>query len=118
MVPLNEKTYALIDELEKIAAAHESTIARVALAWVRMRPGVTSTIIGARRVSQLEDNLKSTDITLTAEELAHLDGLTKPTPPFPQNMEAYFPAIHNGGTTINGVAGGASMIIRPGEKPY
>ncbi|WP_320198850.1 aldo/keto reductase [Agrobacterium sp. rho-13.3] len=118
MVPLNEKTYALIDELEKIAAAHESTIARVALAWVRMRPGVTSTIIGARRVSQLEDNLKSTDITLTAEELAHLDSLTKPTPPFPQNMEAYFPAIHNGGTTINGVAGGASMIIRPGEKPY
>jgi diketogulonate reductase-like aldo/keto reductase len=90
----------------------------VALVWVRMRPGVTLTIIGARHVSQLEVNLKTTDITLAAEELAHLDGLTKLTPPFPQNMEAYFPAIHNGGTTINGVAGGASMIIKPGEKPY
>ena len=115
---LNESTYTLVDELEKIAKAHESSVARIALAWVRMRSGVTSTIIGARRVSQLEDNLMSVEIKLSAEELTHLDSLTKPTPPFPQNMQAYFPAIHNGGTTINGVAGGPSMIIKPGEKPY
>lgn len=118
MVPLDEKTYALIDELEKIAEARESTVARIALAWVRMRPGVTSTIIGARRVNQLEDNLKSIEITLSAEELTHLESLTKPVAPFPQNMQAYFPAIHNGATTINGVAGGPSMIINPGETPY
>ncbi len=118
MVPLNEKTYALIDELEKIAQAHESTVAGIALAWVRMRPGVTSTIIGARRVSQLEDNLKSTELTLSAAEIAQLDGLTKPELPFPQSMQALFPAIHNGGTTINGVAGGPSMVIKPGETPY
>ena len=118
MVPLTEETYALIDELEKIADVHESTVARIALAWVRTRPGVTSTIIGARRVSQLEDNLKSTEITLSADELSHLDALTAPVPTFPQNMQAYFPAIHNGGTTINGVTGGPSMIIKPGEVPY
>lgn len=118
LVPLNEKTYALIDGLEKVAQVHESTVARIALAWVRLRPGVTSTIIGARRVSQLEDNLKSTEIVLSAEELAQLDSLTKPTLPFPQNMQAIFPMIHNGGTTINGVTGGPSMIVKPGEKPY
>ncbi len=118
MVPLNERTYALIDELEKIATAHQSTIARIALAWVRIQQGVTSTIIGARRVSQLVDNLKSLDITLSAEEIAHLDGLTKPALPFPQNMQGFFPMIHNGETTINGVVGGPSMIIRPGETPY
>ncbi len=118
MVQLNEKIYALIDELEKIAKAHESTVAGIALAWVRMQPGVTSTIIGARRVSQLTDNLKSTEITLSAAEIAQLDSLTKPELPFPQNMQAVFPAIHNGGTTINGVAGGPSMIIKPGETPY
>jgi hypothetical protein len=33
-------------------------------------------------------------------------------------MQAVFPAIHNGGTTINGVAGGPSKIIKPGETPY
>src|SRR6188508_761511 len=55
---LNEKTYALVDELGVIAKAHDSTIARVALAWVRVQRGVTSTIIGARRLSQLDDNVK------------------------------------------------------------
>jgi aryl-alcohol dehydrogenase-like predicted oxidoreductase len=114
----NERTFALIDELEKIAKAHESTVARMALAWVRMQPGVSSTIIGARRVSQLEDNLKSTEITLSTDELAHLDSLTKPALPFPQNMQPMFPSIHNGGTTINGVAGGPSMIIQGGATPY
>ena len=67
---LNEKTYALVDELEAIAKAHDSTVARVALAWVQAQPGVTSTIIGARRLAQLEDNVKAVDVRLTAEELA------------------------------------------------
>lgn len=115
---LNERTYALIDELEKIAKAYGSTVARIALAWVRMQPGVTSTIIGARRVSQLDDNLKSAEITLSTDELAHLDSLTKPALPFPQNMQPMFSAIHNGGTTINGVAGGPSLVMQGGAKPY
>ena len=116
---LNERTYALVDELEKIAQAHESTVARVALAWVRMQSGVSSTIIGARRMSQLDDNLKSADITLTAEELAHLDNLTRPALPFPQNMQSLFPAIHNGGTTVNGLASELSpFVIQPGGTPY
>ena len=118
MTALNQQTYRLVDELTKIAKAHESTVARIALAWVRMRPGVTSTLIGARRVKQLEDNLQSLEITLSDDEIAHLDGLTKPAIPFPQNLEAFFPAFQNGGTTINGVAGGPSPIIQPGQKAY
>lgn len=114
----NERSFALIDELEKIAQAHESTVARIALAWVRMQPGVSSTIIGARRVSQLEDNLKSTEIVLSTDELTHLDSLTKPALPFPQSMQPMFPLIHNGGTTINGVASGPSPVMPPGAKPY
>src|SRR5580692_3198569 len=100
---LNEKTYALVDQLEVIARTHDSTVARVALAWVQAQPGVTSTIIGARRLAQLEDNLKALDVRLTDEELRRLDALTKPTFGFPQNMQPMFPAIHNGGTTVNGV---------------
>src|SRR5882757_6752806 len=76
---LNEKTYAIVDELEVIAKQHDSTVARVALAWLRGQPGVTSTIIGARRIGQLEDNLQALNVSLTAEELARLDTLTKPT---------------------------------------
>ena len=100
---LNDKTYAVVDELEVIARTHETTVARVALAWVQAQPGVTSTIIGARRLAQLEDNLKAVDVKLSAGELARLDALTKPTFGFPQNMPPMFPAIHNGGTTVNGV---------------
>src|SRR5258708_28720214 len=76
---INEKTYALVDELEAIAKAHDSTVARVALAWLQAQPGVTSTIIGARRLSQLEDNLKALDVGLSGEALSRLDALTKPT---------------------------------------
>lgn len=116
---LNEKLYALVDELAKIARARESTVARVALAWVRARPGVTSTIIGARRIDQLEDNLKSLELTLTPQEVAHLDSLTRPTLGFPASMQPIFPAIHNGGTRVNGVHMPPSpFILQPGEKPY
>lgn len=116
---LNEKTYTLVDELEKIAGAHGSTPARVALAWVQGRPGVTSTIIGARRLAQLEDNVKALDLALEVDELARLDALTKPTLGFPQSMQPLFPAIHHGGITVNGVsAPAAGFGLEDGEEPY
>ncbi|TSC24466.1 aldo/keto reductase [Corallococcus sp. Z5C101001] len=116
---LNEKTFTLVDALEAIARAHESTVARVALSWVQSRPGVSSTIIGARRIAQLEDNVRAFDVKLTAEELARLDALTKPTFGFPQNMQPVFPSIHNGGTTVNGVHAPTSGFgLEKGDKPY
>ena len=116
---LNERTYAVVDELEAIARAHESTPAQVALAWVREQPGVTSTIIGARRAEQLEDNVGSLDVVLTAQERDRLDVLTRPTFGFPQNMQPIFPAIHNGGTTVNGVYAPPSPFgLVKGDRPY
>jgi aryl-alcohol dehydrogenase-like predicted oxidoreductase len=116
---VGEKTYAVVDELEAIAKAHESTAARVAIAWLAARPGVSSTIIGARRLAQLEDNVKALDVKLGADDLARLDALTKPAFGFPQNMAAMFPAIHNGGTTVNGVAAPPSpFVMERGDKPY
>jgi aryl-alcohol dehydrogenase-like predicted oxidoreductase len=116
---LHEKTFALLDELEKIAMAHDTTIARVALAWVQAQPTVASTIIGARRLDQLEDNVKALEVELTAADFARLDQLTKPTFGFPQNMEPMFPQIHNGGTSVNGVRGELSpFVIGKDDKPY
>lgn len=116
---LNEKTYALIDELDVIAKAHDTTVARVALAWLRVQPGVSSTIIGARRMAQLEDNVKSLDVSLTPAQLARLGELTQPTFGFPQSMQPMFPSIHHGGSTVNGVSAPTSpFVIEKGEKPY
>jgi aryl-alcohol dehydrogenase-like predicted oxidoreductase len=114
-----EKTYAIVDELDIIAKAHDSTVARVALAWVQAQPGVTSTIIGARRLAQLEDNLKALDVKLSAEELGRLDALTKPAFGFPQNMQPWFPSLHNGGTSVNGVFAPPSPFgVGTGDKIY
>ena len=116
---LNEKTYALVEELADVARAHDTTVARVALAWLQAQPGVTSTIIGARRIEQLEDNVRALDVRLTAADLARLDALTKPSFGFPQSMQPMFPSIHNGGTTVNGVFGDASpFVMLKGDKPY
>jgi aryl-alcohol dehydrogenase-like predicted oxidoreductase len=116
---LNEKTFAVVDALESIALAHDSTVARTALAWVQAQPGVTSTIIGARRLAQLEDNVQAIDVKLTAEERERLDAITKPTFGFPQNMQPIFPAIHNGGTTVNGVYAPTSGFgVEKGDQPY
>jgi aryl-alcohol dehydrogenase-like predicted oxidoreductase len=116
---LNETTYALIDELERIAKARDTSVARTSLAWLRAQPGVTSTIIGARRIAQLEDNLKSLDVTLTPEELAHLGQLTQPKFGFPQSMQPIFPAILNGGAMVNGVQLPPSgFVMQQGDRPY
>ena len=116
---MNERTFALVDELEAIAKAHDTTAARVALAWLQVQPGVTSIIIGARRLAQLEDNVKALEIKLTPEQLAHLNEKTKPVLGFPATMQPLFPALHNGGTTVNGV--GSELLpfgVGAGEKPY
>jgi aryl-alcohol dehydrogenase-like predicted oxidoreductase len=116
---LNEKTYKLLDALQAVAKAHDSTVARVALSWVQGQPGVTSTIIGARRLAQLEDNAKALEVQLSKEERSQLNQLTQPSFGFPQSMQPVFPSIHNGGTTVNGVYGPPSVfVMQKGEKPY
>ncbi|KAA0085241.1 aldo/keto reductase [Mycolicibacterium sp. P9-64] len=119
LLELDDKTYDVVDELEIIAKVHDTSVASVALAWVHAKPGVTSIIIGARRMSQFEENIRALDVTLTAEELARLDAITAPTLGFPQSMLPMAAALVNGGTTINGVSAPVSEFVLPeGAKPY
>jgi aryl-alcohol dehydrogenase-like predicted oxidoreductase len=116
---LTEESYAVIDELEIIAKAHETNVASVALAWVHAQPAVSSVIIGARRLSQLDDNVRAVDVNLTAQELARLNDLTQPTFGFPHNMVAMAAGFLNGGTTVNGVTAPVSEYVMPeGARPY
>ena len=68
-----ERTWNIIDAVQKIAEDRGVSMAEVALAWVTDRPAVTSTILGARTTEQLETNLRAADLHLTAEETAALD---------------------------------------------
>jgi aryl-alcohol dehydrogenase-like predicted oxidoreductase len=78
-----ERAWSTIHVLRPIADAHECSPARVALAWLLSRPAVTSVIIGAKRLDQLEDNLGATDLVLSEEELARLDAVSALPPEYP-----------------------------------
>src|SRR4051812_23605057 len=80
---LDDRTYDLLDEMGRFARELSTTVSRVALAWLRARPGVTSTIIGARTRAQLDDNIDSLGVTLTAAQVSRLDDLTRPRLDFP-----------------------------------
>jgi len=75
--PINkDKAYDLVDVLAELAKQHNATIAQVALAWVRHQPGVTSTIIGAKTVKQLQDNIQSAKVQLSADDLQKIDAVS------------------------------------------
>jgi aryl-alcohol dehydrogenase-like predicted oxidoreductase len=72
--PVNkEKTYDIIDVLAEIGKERGVSVAQIALAWVRYQQGITSTIIGAKTPGQLIDNIKSTELELSADELKKID---------------------------------------------
>ncbi|HET6958055.1 MAG TPA: aldo/keto reductase [Vicinamibacterales bacterium] len=101
---LGEKVYSIIDELIAIGKELGSSPASIALAWVQGRPGVASTIIGARRMDQLDQNLAALDVTLSRDQVARLDKLSKPTLGFPMQFLNVASVFSQGGTTVNGEA--------------
>ena len=71
-----ERTWKILDVIAPIAKAHNCSAARISLAWLLAKPVVTSIIIGAKRVDQLEDNIAATDLQLTPDELKQLDAVS------------------------------------------
>lgn len=99
---LDDRTFDLLELAERIAKELGTTVPRVALAWVQARRGVTSTIIGARTLEQLDDNLGALDVKLAPAHVEALDKATTPSLPFPAAMLSFVPTFAFGGTTING----------------
>jgi aryl-alcohol dehydrogenase-like predicted oxidoreductase len=78
-----ERTWKILDVIAPIAKAHGCSAARVSLAWLLAKPVVTSVIIGAKRVEQLQDNLAAVDLKLTDEEIKKLDEVSALPPEYP-----------------------------------
>ena len=83
-----DKAYGIVDAMRTIADGHGVSVAQIALAWILAHDVVTSVIIGARRLEQLDDNLKSVDVTLSNEELKALDEASRLRPEYPAWMDA------------------------------
>ncbi|MAT98222.1 MAG: aldo/keto reductase [Anaerolineaceae bacterium] len=73
---MNEQGFTAVDRLEAIGKSHAATIPQMAIAWVLANTAVSSAIIGANSIEQLEDTMKGAEITLTAEQKAALDEAT------------------------------------------
>jgi aryl-alcohol dehydrogenase-like predicted oxidoreductase len=72
------QSWAVLDEVRRVAGARGTTPAAVSIAWLLARPEVSTVIVGARTVAQLEENLAALEVRLSAEELAALDGVSRP----------------------------------------
>src|SRR5262245_5623142 len=85
--PVNkEKGFDVLDALAVVAGGHGVSIPQIALAWILAKPIVTSVIIGARRLAQLDDNLKAIDVALTPDDMKALDDASRLTPEYPEWM--------------------------------
>lgn len=73
---MTEKNFSLLYEMEAIALLHKASIAQVALAWMLADSVITSPIIGATTLDQLNENIGALNIHLTTEELATLNRMT------------------------------------------
>jgi len=76
--PVNrDRAFNIIDVLQPMAESKNATVAQLSLAWLLHQSAVTSVIIGANKMEQLDDNLKSVDIVFTDDELKKLDEVSQ-----------------------------------------
>src|SRR6201988_5419125 len=78
-----ERAWKILDVMAPMAKAHGCSPARLSLAWLLAKPVVTSVIIGAKRLDQLQDNLAAVDIKFTRDELRQLDEVSALPPEYP-----------------------------------
>lgn len=84
--PVDSRVFDAVDALEMVADEIDASIPQVALAWLLAQEAVSSVIIGARNLEQLKENLGSTRLTLSTEQIARLAASTAPEPIYPAWM--------------------------------
>ena len=82
----NDRNWRILDELITVAKTISKSPAQVALNWVATQPGITSTIIGATKMTQLDDNLKSIEFEIPVELRKRLDDLSALEPAHPYKI--------------------------------
>ncbi|MEV7239019.1 aldo/keto reductase [Streptomyces sp. NPDC051020] len=115
----SQSDYVVIDALNEIAAEAGASPAAVALNWVHSRPGITSTLVGARRLAQLTANLDAFAVTLTDAQRAILDDVSAPTLNFPaENNRTLAAMLAFAGATVDGRHTIASPLLQATPTRY
>lgn len=98
-----ETQFDVIEVVVRIAEEIGASPAAVALSWLRGRPGVTSTLIGPRRLDHLEENLAALSLGLDSEHRAELDAVSAPALNFPAALNRdVAPMLQYAGAHVNG----------------
>ena len=87
-----DRAWKCVEAMRTIADQKGVSVARVALAWLLHKPHVTSVIIGAKHVDQLDDNIAATALSLSADEIATLDAVSA----LPEEYPGWMVARHSG----------------------
>ncbi|WP_375452391.1 aldo/keto reductase [uncultured Devosia sp.] len=98
-----DRNWAIVEVLRTVAGEVERPVAEVALAWAIARPGISSTLIGASKLSQIESNIAATDLKLSADQSDRLNAASVPVAGFSASLAS--PAIRQmvfGGNTVRG----------------
>ncbi|MEQ8434253.1 MAG: aldo/keto reductase [Oceanicaulis sp.] len=86
-----DRNWAILDMVKEVASELECEPAQAALAWTVARPGVTSTLIGARRRAQFQSNMAAINITLSEDQMQRLNAVSAPDESFSSALTA--PAV-------------------------
>jgi aryl-alcohol dehydrogenase-like predicted oxidoreductase len=99
---LTEKGVTVIEALQEVSKEVGKSPAQVAIAWVLANPAVTSPILGARTVAQLEDNLGALEVSLSSDQLAKLAAASQIEAGFPHDMinQPWILPVLRGHTTV------------------
>lgn len=109
----------VIDALNAVAEELGVTSAQVALAWALGRPGISSVVIGARRMDQFETNLGALAVTLSETHRAALDEVSAPKLNFPaENNAVLAPSLQFAGATVDGRPSTVSPLLRTSGTRY
>jgi aryl-alcohol dehydrogenase-like predicted oxidoreductase len=113
----NERNWRILDELLAVAKQISKPPAQVALNWVATQPGITSTIIGATRTAQLDDNLQSIEFKIPAELRKRLDDVSALEPAHPYKMfNPEMQGMLSGGTKLQPWLA-ARVYAPPSQEP-
>jgi aryl-alcohol dehydrogenase-like predicted oxidoreductase len=101
----SDRNWKIVAELEKVARELDRSMAQVAVNWTVNRPGIASVIVGATKLSQLEDNLKALEFEIPTELMNRLENVSRP--------EAQFPYSFFGNEIQGMIHGGVTVGYKP-----
>ncbi|MGD1873337.1 MAG: aldo/keto reductase [Mastigocoleus sp.] len=109
---MSDKNWKIVAQLEAVAKELGRSMAQVAVNWAANRPGIASVIIGASKLSQLEDNIKVSDFEIPTELANRLEDVSKPEPQFPYTFfDTEIQGMINGGATVGDKPSGYQQSV-------